>query len=99
MIWDFKAGSIEDLLSLADDPIFRYPVGFESVIRLVVASISLPEIKIILLHFRMRKIVEPPRKIRLHRRAFAETLRKNRDLYFDSKAPAVLLYVYFFVRI
>jgi hypothetical protein len=59
MMWDFKAGSIEDSLSLADDPIFRYPLGFESLIRLVVAFISRPEIKIISLHFRVCKIVEP----------------------------------------
>jgi hypothetical protein len=59
MIWDFKHGSIEDLLSLADDTIFRYSFGFESVIRLVVAFLSLPEIKIISQRFRMRKIVEP----------------------------------------
>jgi hypothetical protein len=41
MISDFKAGSLEDLLSLADKPIFRYSFGFEPVIRFVVVSLSL----------------------------------------------------------
>jgi hypothetical protein len=84
-----KARGIEDLLSLAYDPIFRYSLAFDPVILLVVAFyLSHPEIKIISQHFRTRKTVKPQKDPvtpkGFHNKTEATILEQKPILYIKS---------------